>query len=243
MGFLFVLLLGLNWYDKQIRDDLVAQEKKELDLKCKKIRDSGIADGVEQHFEGNITPSMPIALTLSCDYETVTIKGSVDQILKSPYPDSTELVDPSAHINSVVTTDDYNFDGYNDVAFLTVNGEGSQASDTYTIFLFDVQTKQFVYNKELSKITNISIDNEKKQILLHEVGDAGGYTIRRYMWKGDMLVLDTTETCEGNKQALADQKGAMYTETIKRMIDGKEVIIKKETKSADKDSCAHPGWL
>jgi|GEM_PF-7089039 len=123
--------------------------------------------GVEHHYEGKIHTGMSVSATLSCGLDTLTLSGSINQVITSAdiSPGREGLLQEAKDGYDPVTfKDDYNFDGYNDLATLESYGSEVRA---YNIFLFDPVKKVFVYNKELSAIGDyaLTVNYQKQEIV------------------------------------------------------------------------------
>jgi len=154
--------------------------------------------GIEHYYIGYISDTDPILITLSCDHTQFKITGFVNQIIKSSdlkeynYGETIELADLIAG-TAVVTLEDYNFDGYNDIS--SVAGNVSSV-DTYVIFLYNPKTNKFDYSPALSKLKNISINKEEETIqqsycyfVTEEQQTAENFMCEKayYKWNGDVL--------------------------------------------------------
>ncbi len=86
---------------------------------------------------------------------------------------------------------DLNFDGFEDIC-LAIKKDGN--SIKYFCWLFDGEAEKFEYSEELSALTTISVNAEKKQII-SSVTESGktGYTC--YEWEnGTLKKVDTLES-------------------------------------------------
>lgn len=84
---------------------------------------------------------------------------------------------------------DMNFDGYEDIC-LTISSSGEKYG--YYCWIYDKEADKFQYNKTLSALTSISVDNSKKQIISTEEKDGKAVYVL-YEWKnGDFQKLETT---------------------------------------------------
>ena len=164
--------------------DIKIKEKDEFGRKIVQTRDSDpdCTEGVFEYiYYGEIKEDMPVKVILSCDQERFNIVGSVSQIIDSknkddmPQDDSfNSLADISSGSQVVDIADDYNFDGYNDLSSISSNGQGLDGVKSFNIFLYSSKTQKFVFNPELSKLQNISVDSKNKLVLeVFGVGFAG----------------------------------------------------------------------
>lgn len=83
---------------------------------------------------------------------------------------------------------DMNFDGNEDIC-LTISA--SQEKYSYYCWIYNAEKDEFQYNKTLSSLTSISLDNEKKQVVSTEEKD-GKKVYVIYEWKdGEFKKLET----------------------------------------------------
>ena len=66
-----------------------------------------------------------------------------------------------SYCENVSFENDYNFDGYNDLAIKTIEAR----NDSYDIYLYDKKSNGFVKNLELSNLANVFIDLKNKRIV------------------------------------------------------------------------------
>ncbi len=168
-----------------------------------------IGYGIKHNYSGSIIAGKKISMTLSCDHKTITLSGSVNQTLQvknkeyneagsdvgmtEDGPDGLiELADLSSGTEVIDTDSDYNFDGYNDITSISSNGQGRSAIDSFIIFLYNPKTNQFVFNKQLSNLENISVTENKTLMQQYCYFDSKGYSgkcnITYYKWKDEKLI-------------------------------------------------------
>ena len=82
---------------------------------------------------------------------------------------------------------DYNFDGYKDIGYVAWTGARS-VYDTHIIWLFDLETKQFVLNETLSSLQAVYPLPEKKEIVSH-IWDPTSEAFRIYQYREQAPVL------------------------------------------------------
>lgn len=143
------------------------------DPDCNAVFEEIESDGIDPVFEhvyyGELKKDMPVQIILSCDQERFTITGAVNQIIDVndkvmfPEPDMfNALADITNGSGVVYLEDDYNFDGYNDLA--SISSSGSEVY-SYNAFLYDTSVQKFIFNTELSKLQNLMVpDYENKYI-------------------------------------------------------------------------------
>ena len=126
--------------------------------------------GIEHTYEGDIKPGMHVKIVLSCDHKKFTISGAVNQIITSAdlkkynNGEEVELADLVGGENIVDLNSDYNFDGYNDLSSIMSNGQGISGEKSFFIFIYDSRLNKFVYNDNVSSLTNVGAVKEKSEI-------------------------------------------------------------------------------
>ena len=134
-----------------------------------KYADAGF--GVEHIYTGEIKKDIHVKIVLSCNQDKLTISGSVNQVItvddikKILNESDVDFVDLSMGSEVVNLDSDYNFDEYNDLSVVSSNGSGV---DSYNIFLYDPTSNKFIFNKDLSSIQNIII-NEKAKLIISDM--------------------------------------------------------------------------
>ncbi|MDR3001715.1 MAG: hypothetical protein LBU89_10675 [Fibromonadaceae bacterium] len=87
----------------------------------------------------------------------------------------------------LILLDDFNFDGYIDVAVLSNRGVSNEA---YNYFIYNPQTQSYHRSEVLSGLMNASFDKETKTVKAHNSSGAGMYYEgETYKWNGDKLTL------------------------------------------------------
>ena len=113
---------------------------------------------------GDLQPGKSVQITVSCDQRHIRLGGAVTQDIAYTYD--------TQNMESIALENDYNFDGYNDVALVRIaKGSGGDDPDTqYTtdVYLYDPMTTQFIYAADLSKLKNITVDPELKYVVEDE---------------------------------------------------------------------------
>ncbi len=125
-------------------------------------------NATEKIYYGDLQAGRILQVTLSCDQKQLTLTGVVNQVIDSTNSadfavGSAPFIDSSGKSDPVNVSNDYNFDGYNDLYVLSQDSEGYM-QDRANIFLYDTSTHKFKYNTELSKILNIDTDSVKKYV-------------------------------------------------------------------------------
>lgn len=124
--------------------------------------------GVEHRYEGEIASGRKVSVTLSCNHLRLTVSGAVEQEITAADLGKEaafgELADLSGGSRVVSLADDYNFDGYNDLASVVSNGQGASAVDSFLIFLYDPSLNRFTYSRQLSAIENLWPDPATRTI-------------------------------------------------------------------------------
>ena len=92
----------------------------------------------------------------------------------------------------VHVSEDYNFDGYNDLSTIISNGSGNFAIDTYIIFLYNEKENKFLFSKDLMGKENLTVNPKTK--IISEIYSCGldkndEYIIRstEYKWQQNKL--------------------------------------------------------
>ncbi len=155
--------------------------------------------GVEHTYTGNLKEGLPVEIVLSCDHESFKIEGSVTQKISledleridSELNHNYELANIGSGNEVVDVNSDYNFDGYNDLSSVAING--SEVDSTF-IFLYNPVIRQFEYNTELSHLENIILDSSKKYVqedlsYYTESGEHIDGIYKTYIWVNGHLKL------------------------------------------------------
>ncbi|MDD4409571.1 MAG: DKNYY domain-containing protein [Candidatus Pacebacteria bacterium] len=114
-----------------------------------------------------------------CKYCEVKINGNnVSQKIES-------------YCEDVSFDNDYNFDGFNDIGIKILLAQNN--SSRY--YLYDQKENGFIFNKELSELTNVSVDKIKKLIRSSKVAGAGNWIADYYIFKNGKFVISEKEEC------------------------------------------------
>lgn len=110
-------------------------------------------------------------------------------------------------------TEDFNFDGYDDLMLL--EGWGARLRQ-YEIWLFDPKSKRFIYNADLSDLMSPNADKNKKIITTwYNRGSAArDYQYTEYKWKGKRLI----KILEVDQKGIEENK---FHKIIKELHNGK----------------------
>ena len=120
-----------------------------------------------------------------------------DKMLSAVIDMSSELFRHDDEPNfGLILVDDYNFDGYLDVAVLSNRGVSNAA---YNYFIRHPRTQSFHRSETLSGLTNASFDKETKTVVTYNVSGAGRYySAEEYKWDGVELTLFRTVSQQPN---------------------------------------------
>lgn len=129
-------------------------------------------------------------------------------------------------INSL-STDDFNFDGYQDLK--VQSWSGATGNTGYSVFLYRPSLGRFVYNKELSTIGNPKADPEAKVINGRwnggHAGRIGGQETYRWI-RGTPVLVERVETDWLEKEKV-------YLQTTSARRGGKLVVLRRDRLPAD----------
>ena len=86
-------------------------------------------------------------------------------------------------------TEDFNFDGYRDL--MLQSWCGATGNTGYVIWIFDPATKKFIFNKELSEVSNPDPLPDTQEIATTSVGGMAGrvHNFGRYRWINGKLTM------------------------------------------------------
>ena len=132
---------------------------------------------------------------------------------------------------------DYNFDGYLDMALYMYEG-GTMRNEPHMYWLWDNTVKQFVYNAELSEISDyssVSINAKETRLECYTRNGMDRYIKQYYKYlDGKFIFVYSFET---DWERVPDKKGEVIRhEIIKELIDGKIVTTEKHyTDTVDYD--------
>lgn len=215
------------------------------------------------YYLGEITSNQPVEMNLSCDLRTLKITGDEGMEIQTIVAEDVPLVDDihpdlvsfvdysddSDHsLGEVQVSNDYNFDGYNDLEIIYSYGAGDSQITQKSIFLYSPETRSFVYHKELSSIPNVYPDEILQRISTHIGLGYGAYEEQSYTWHDNSLQIVGKEEC-----TLVDPKGhaildfntiddsSRYRQTVKSFINGKadRTNIKYYPYKSDTYSCSN----
>lgn len=157
--------------------------------------------GPEDTYSGFLKPGSPVTVTLVCDRDQLNILGSVEQIITNPHPErETWGLVATLGGNGIAIETDYNFDGYNDLQTVPIQGSGWQGVVGYYIFLYDPETQQFKYSQELSALEWLQVDSKNKTLRSGRLFVRGGVehhggSFQIYAWDGPSLIKSTEYRC------------------------------------------------
>lgn len=102
---------------------------------------------------------------------------------------------PTPEISQSFYLDDYNFDGCQDISW--VSGMNARGDVTYTVFLYSQPTRKFIYSDDLSAISNLKISQQPNCLSESEANtyeDFYGGTSSTYCWiKGKLVETERSE--------------------------------------------------
>jgi hypothetical protein len=89
-------------------------------------------------------------------------------------------------------TTDYNFDNYMDISIYNGSGTGGQ---WFHIYIYNPNTKSFIYLDELSQLPSVWADAEKQTVNSYGKGGHAGlkYHYREFIWINEQLTLIQSE--------------------------------------------------
>lgn len=172
--------------------------------------------------KGNSSTTAPVSTTLDLASATFKYYGSVGTKILSLYDMSDALIQQIYYPEEQLKTFDYNY-AKNNLQFVDLNFDGyadiSLASHTkngniyYMCWLFDVSTERYVYSKELSALTTISVDAANKQII-STVKNGSSVRYVTYQWKNGALVKAGTVTPSSSVTVPSAIKKAVKDSTL-----------------------------
>lgn len=156
--------------------------------------------------------------------------NTIDQIIitKKNHPETLQTLEakmdePLPPNAKFFTTEDINFDGYNDIKMMT--WRGATGNKGYDYWLFQPKERLFLQNNELSNLSNPTPHPETKTITTDSVGGMAGkiYNIGTYKFDDNgKLILIREE-----KQDWVEDKG-YFLKTISERKDDLMVIVSKQ---------------
>jgi len=142
------------------------------------------------------------------------------QIIRDFYSDI-----PFAANDQVLQLIDANFDGYPDISIFGQSW-GAGPNSTENFFLFDPASRQFVFDQELSALTQISIDPSTRTITSAQRNSCCSHSSETYRYKGNKLVLiaDWDESLSADGKWIETttgrmQKGKLHHVTTRKKAD------------------------
>ena len=90
--------------------------------------------------------------------------------------------------DDALSTVDANFDGYQDLSMYGMSG-GAGPNSTQNFFLFDPETRQFVFSQQLSDLPQITINSKNRTIESASRGGCCSHSSEKYRYVGKRLVL------------------------------------------------------
>ncbi len=145
------------------------------------------------------------SLTIEGEKVTVTIGNRSTPLANAPLSGDMEAVVSIIGEDGLVVIDDYNFDGYNDIAIAHAVGYGG-VNVFRNYYFYDPRKRTF--RNVLSNVNNLEIDGKTltTQVrsgpgyytLVYRIKDSGPYLSRRSEWLGG--VLEMTEEFDNHGQ-------------------------------------------
>lgn len=135
---------------------------------------------------------------------------------------STTAEEPAYTLDSLFNVEDANFDGYKDIKLSSWSG--ATGNRGYNYWLFDPIKNMFVFNKDLSELSNPNPDPKTKTISTHNNGGAVGCIYDDEIYKFDengKLILVHKE-----EQVWADDN-VSFNRTTSDLLNGKMVTTTK----------------
>ena len=120
----------------------------------------------------------------------------------------------ATEVHSALTLVDANFDGDQDLMILGSNG-GAGPNSTYNFFLFDKQSRRFVFNEALSELSQIQIDAQMKEITSAQRNGCCSHSSQTFRYINGRLV----EVANRDESMTAD--GEWIETTVGRLHKGK----------------------
>jgi len=178
---------------------------------------SNVRGGIICHFM--INDKLP---TYTFEFKANVAQNTLERMTIKEYDTDTLIQEARITMDSeppagldVVSVEDFNFDGYQDLKI--IDWWGATGNIGYTIWLFNPTTNTFIEHAGLSKLTNPTIIPNTKTISSHSVGGMAGcvYTDQTYSIDTDNnLLLQHEEKQEWNNSTQS------LTRSIKTLIDG-----------------------
>lgn len=199
--------------------------------------------------EGDSDRAMSINIILSCDHKKISISGAINQkILSSDLAEyyngeNIDLIYPEG-IDNNISSDDYNSDGYDDLAVVYSRGNGISAVEYDLFFIYNPKNNKFIYNSQLSELENISVETLDHIITQYfdkgydqKTGGNFGFEEITYKWNNDLLVKISDKKCE-IVQARSSKEVSYYRNIIVNFSnDGSEQVVLDEVKKMGEGSC------
>jgi hypothetical protein len=150
--------------------------------------------------EVNITTTSPVqeepienvvVLGYSAEVLEKSLKVYKDNIFvqELKYPENSKVKFDLEFAKNHISFIDMNFDGEDDICLSVSSNEDGFG---YYCWIFDSKKREFKFNEALSKLTSISLDSEKKQVITTEKNKDGATVYVIYQWKnGELKKLET----------------------------------------------------
>ncbi len=124
------------------------------------------------------------------------------------------LLDKELYDPTMLIVDDYNFDGYMDIAFPANYNEYNKI---YQLWLYNSKTAKFEENADFVNYSNPEIDAKNKQIKAVQYADAVTTSSAVYEWRDGALFCLETEVTTQNENGEEIHMHMVYNEKTKQM--------------------------
>ena len=110
-----------------------------------------------------------------------------------------------------IVLNDYNFDGYMDIGIFNAVASGVR-NRTYEIFLYYPEWGRFYYHRELSGMSNLFVNQEKKTISLWWHRGFSSFVSATYKWEnGNLLHIQTqSQEFDHEQQLVIRETSTLY---------------------------------
>lgn len=117
-----------------------------------------------------------------CNYCKVKVTGNkMDQTIESACLES-----DFKNNDTKIIFDDYNFDGFGDIAFLV---EKNNQNLYYAVYLYSNQENRYILNEQARSFSNITVNNDKRQIIVNWMGGGSSWSQDIYKYIDNKFIL------------------------------------------------------
>lgn len=157
----------------------------------------------------------------AASYAVVTLAASGKKLIEVKLP-AGETPSDTPPTDSAARMEDFNFDGYPDLAVFAAAGN---VQVFYSVYLFDPSQQKFIFNKKLSSLPCVEADPGKKMVLSScNHSSACENWSETYRWSGNALTLVSRE---GTKCSSKPGCYFEYSERLQgtklRMVSNKQI--------------------